>query len=434
MSNVYKRLGELLVSKGLISNLQLSIVLAAQATSNRRIGDILVERGFVTEEQIARCLAEQYGYPLVDPTEAVPQPNALMALPPDQALSMAVLPLAVDDDEFRCALSDPVDIVATDDLAKLLRRRITVMVAPHSRLLSAIRRWYGLDEPVAQELFGELASVPPRFTDAEPRRKFGKICYFDARDRTLDRPVTLASIPKDTPEEKAQFWLVQSAARASSNSICAVHDWFDYLDHRWTVFERLSGETLEHILKTRGPRAVPQAAELLSAIAEGVDASNQAGGWCGLVCPANVLVRRSGAVLVPFTMPSEQYSCPEIQCGEPGSTASDVFALGTLLWETVTGSNPHTGGWAVPSANDDIPPALADVIKKCVAEDPDARYASAIQLATAMRAYNWFAVSAAKTVKDDSQLDREALLDRISVPAKSAPTSFWNRLFGRKAA
>lgn len=434
MSNHYRRLGELLVGNKLITNLQLSIVLAAQATSNRRIGDILVERGFVTEEQIAKCLAEQYSYPLADIENVMPQQAALMALGPDAALSLGVLPIRIEEDEFACAIADPLDIMATDQLQQKLRRRIKVEVAPQSRLQEAIRRWYGLDEPIAQELYSELSHLPARFVDPEPRRRFGTVSFFDARDSILKRPVTLASVPLDTPEARSQFFLVQSAARANSPAVCSIYDWFEFRGHHWAVFDRLHGETLEHILRTRGPRAIPQAADLMATVAQGVDASNQAGGWCGLVCPSNVLIRRSGAVLVPFSTPAEQYSCPEIEAGETGTPASDVYALGTLLWESVIAKNPHENGWALPEATDEIPPALADVIRKCVDPEPSKRYASAIQLSTTMRAYNWFSVGAQATQKTDSQSDRDELLERISGSMEKPQTTIWQRLFGRKAA
>ncbi|HZH98698.1 MAG TPA: hypothetical protein VEX38_06975, partial [Fimbriimonadaceae bacterium] len=92
----FRKLGELLLSSGLITNLQLSIALAAQQTSNRRLGEILVERGFATEDQIASCLAEQYGYPRANLNNVRPQPSALCALKPDVALEHCVLPIRND--------------------------------------------------------------------------------------------------------------------------------------------------------------------------------------------------------------------------------------------------------------------------------------------------------------------------------------------------
>src|SRR5438477_10634976 len=157
MSNQFKRLGELLVSHGLITNLQLSIGLAAQTTSNRRIGDILVERGFVTEEQIARALAEQYGYPLADLSKAHPQPAALIAVGPDNALSLGVLPLRLSEESFECIIADPVDVVSTDQLSHLLRRRVILQIAPKTALLNFIRSTFGLDEPISQEIFAEIS-------------------------------------------------------------------------------------------------------------------------------------------------------------------------------------------------------------------------------------------------------------------------------------
>jgi hypothetical protein len=434
MSQTYKRLGELLVENGLISSLQLSVALAAQATSNRRIGEILVERGFVSEDQIARCLAEQYGYPLADVMTIESTKEALQAVGPDNALAFGVLPLRLTDEEFECVIADPLDVASTDQVSQLLKKRVKVQIAPLSRLQKAIRSAYSLDEPVARDLYADLSALPQRFAQPRPRWRFGTVAYFDAYDETLDRPVTVATVPIGTPDEDAHYWLVRAAARANGMGTCSVHDWFVHGEHNLAVLERLEGETLEHILKTRGARTVPQAADLVATIAQAVDASNQAGGWCGLVCTSNVLVRRGGAILVPITTPPERYSCPEIQEGGQATPASDIFALGTLLWECVTGKQQHIGGWGLPAKSDDsIPPALADIIRQCLEVSPKSRPLSAVQLATAMRSYNWFAFEAGKLKQGDAG-DREALLDEILGDARPQKPNLWSRLFGRRAA
>ncbi|MFX8801564.1 hypothetical protein ABTM62_19830, partial [Acinetobacter baumannii] len=62
----YRRLGELLLDRGAVTYLNLSVALADQKVSKRRLGEILIERGFTPEDEIAACLAQQSGYPQID--------------------------------------------------------------------------------------------------------------------------------------------------------------------------------------------------------------------------------------------------------------------------------------------------------------------------------------------------------------------------------
>ncbi len=440
----YRKLGDLLVAEGLITNLQLSIALAAQQTSSRRIGEILVERGFATEDQIATCLAEQYGYEIVNLDAIKPQANAVCLLKPDVAIEHGVLPLRLNGDDLECVMADPLDVVATDIVASATKKRIIVSIAPRTKLLATIRDLYGLDERFEEGVEG--FSVPSRFGSLRPRRKMGDVLLFDAVDHQLDRKVTMTATKEGSDAERRQRWLVQAAARVPSKWVCSIYDWFEFDGNSWAVFERLEGESLAHVLRTRGPRSLTQATELVSQIAEGVDQLNQAGGRCGLVCPENILVRPGGVLLTPFVQPTVEYSSPEMEMGAAGTHLSDVFALGSLLWECYTGENPHlaeavkTGqrsAWADPLNLDGTTPhALLEVLSNALHKEPEERYPSAILMANTLRAYNWSAVVANQTARTThSAADRDQLLSVIGdQAAQGERPSFWRRLFSRQAA
>jgi serine/threonine protein kinase len=443
--NSYRKLGELLVSSGLITNLQLSIALAAQQTSNRRLGEILVERGFATEEQIAACLAEQYGYPQVDLKTVRPQPSALSALKPDIALEHCVLPIRQDGEELECIIADPVDVVATDAVSQSVRKRLVLRIAPRTQLSNTIRLAYGLDDKGTLDAAADAYRLPGRFGGVRARKKIAEVTLFDAFDHQLERKVTLAATQSMGDSERVQQRLVQAAARVPSKYVCAVYDWFEHDGHCWAVLERLEGESLGHILRTRGPRSVPQSAELIAQIAEGVDALHQAGGFTGLLTPENILVRPGGVLLAPFTKPAAEYEAPEIELGDSGTHLSDVYSLGTILWECATGENPHVAAaadsganhvWAFPAASEELPAALASVLGECLGKEPEERYPSAILLTKALRSYNWHAL-ASKESPDQvtTYKDRERLLEIITVRGgNDQKPSFWQRLFGKRAA
>lgn len=434
----YRKLGDLLLAEGLITPLQLSIGLAAQQTSSRRIGEILVERGFATEDQIAETLAAQYGYPAADLEGARPEANALSLVSADLALEHAVLPMRLDGDALEIAMADPLDVVATDLVAKSSQKRAIVFIAPRTKLLARIREFYGLEERCESTIDG--FPLPARFGSLRPRRKTGEVVLFDAVDLELGRKVTMTAVPSDTPAELEQRWLVQASARVPSKWVCSIFDWFEYEGNSWTVCERLEGESLSHVLRTRGARTLTQATELVAQIAEGVDQLNQHGGRCGLVCPDNVLVRPGGVLLTPFVKPGSEYGCPEMELGVKESLLGDVYALGTLLWECYSGVNPHRAealksgsrsSWADPTdIGDGAPHALVEVLSSCLAKEPAERYGSAILLATTLRAYNWSAVLATQASKVTPVAgDREQLLSVIGEKETHEPKGFWKRLF-----
>ncbi len=439
--NEYRKLGDLLVRQGLLTNLQLSVALSAQQTSNRRLGEILVERGYAGEEQIAGCLAEQYGYPLADLDALHPTAEALELVTSNIALAYCVLPISVDDERFQCALADPIDVITTDLLSQIVRRRLDLQIAPQKALTQAIRQAYRLEQGPATDTSEHVAYVPERYIQPKPRRKLGIATMIDAFDRELDRGVTLLTVPSGSVEEWEQFQLVRSAARAQHKNVCTVYDWIEANGHRWTVVEALEGETLDTMLRTRGPRSVAQAAELVAQIADGLESIGQRGGPSNLVCPGNILVRWTGPLLTPLTKPPAAYGCPEMFAERGGSGSADVFALGTLLWECVTGDNPHASGdgeevwWSEASkAPTRLPAAFRTVLAGCLDADPAKRFTSPFHLANTLRSYNWSALSVTdESTRFDDSGDRDHLLDLLDVESNAKP-SFWDRLFGKRRA
>lgn len=437
----YRRLGEMLVSSGLISNLQLSIALAAQQTSNKRLGEIVVERGFCTEDQIAQCLAEQYGYNHADLATLQVNPGALTLLKADFAIEHCILPVNVTENDVELVVADPSNVVGTDHIALQTKKRLVLQIAPRTALQHKIRDAYGCDNVIdVSTAAPQESTLPPRFGNLRVVRTIGSVTLVDAFDQTLDRKVTLVSSPKGTNSEAAFRARVQSAGRMPSAWVTPVHDWFEYEGNCWAIFGRLDGDSLAQFLKIRGPRSLSQAAELVAQVAEGVHALNQDGGHTGLITPENILINSAGATLVPLVEPREDYSCPEASHGAPRTVHSDVFALGTLLWECLRGQNPHGApsrlSWQTPDPHEtNLPSAMVDVISRCLDKNPENRYASALMLANALRAYNWAVVAqGSREQTSNANADRDQLLSYISSgPKNETKPGFWARLFGRAA-
>lgn len=190
----YKRIGEILLEKGLITKRQFESALQTQLKTGLRFGEILTASGAVTEDQVAECLAEQYDYPVGDPDSIVPEPKALSLVERGFALSRLMLPVAVKNGELECLICDPLDVTFTDSLAQQLRLRIRPIIAPPTKLLRAIERAYGADVHRAQ---AEGASGSEGQTEKSRPNRFAQ----KDRDSLLIDLLTV-----DIPPARKRLW------------------------------------------------------------------------------------------------------------------------------------------------------------------------------------------------------------------------------------
>ncbi len=156
------RLGDLLIQESLLTAAQLTEALADQKSSGRKLGRIFVDRGWVTEVQIAKSLARQLGVPFVDLGTRDIAPEMAALLPEARARRLRALPLESTRTGLRVAMADPSDLMAYDELARLMKRDIEIAVAAETQLLLAIDRAYRSGNAIAglaQELTSELNSV-----------------------------------------------------------------------------------------------------------------------------------------------------------------------------------------------------------------------------------------------------------------------------------
>jgi MSHA biogenesis protein MshE len=163
------RLGDLLIQEALITDTQLHEALAAQKETGRKLGRVFIERGWVTEVQIARAVARQLRAPYIDLTPRNVRPEVARLLPEVQARRLRALPLEDQGHAVRVAMADPTDLAAYDEVTRLLKREIDLVVVAESALLATLDRAYsaGADEMagLARELSGELASVEDEIGD-----------------------------------------------------------------------------------------------------------------------------------------------------------------------------------------------------------------------------------------------------------------------------
>ena len=156
----YQRIGEMLLRKGRITRDQLNTALAHRVGGRRRLGQTLVEMNFASEADITDCLAEQYGFDVIDPSCVAPHPAALELLSDEIALAHTILPLQYSDDCIECVMADPLDFPVTDMISRLSGRRAVLRLAPFSVLMDSIRKAYGIADNRSRD--NRRRRMPPK--------------------------------------------------------------------------------------------------------------------------------------------------------------------------------------------------------------------------------------------------------------------------------
>ncbi len=153
-----RRLGELLLGAGLVSQKQLDEALAEQRGSHQRLGAILVRRGFLTERQMLEVLSQQYGIPTVDLSLVTPDPELLKLVPADVARKYRVLPVERHARSIHLAVPDPTDLSALDAIGFMTGLHVVPRLAELEEIQTTIDRVYESSSPTKADVLDELQS------------------------------------------------------------------------------------------------------------------------------------------------------------------------------------------------------------------------------------------------------------------------------------
>lgn len=240
---------------------------------------------------------------------------------------------------------------------------------------------------------------------------------WQATDRVLGRTVAMKLLSPslaDQPGFERRFREeARNTAMLSHPNIAAVYDYGEDAGASWLVMELVEGKPLSQIIKEDGTIAPRRTAAIIAQAASALQAAHDAGVIHRDVKPANILIRRDGeAKLTDFgiaratdsapitrtgeVMGTAQYISPEQATGKPASPASDLYSLGVVAHEMLTGTRPFDEGSPVATAMAHIhnsPPPLphsvgqplAGVVVACMAKDPQQRPESAAMVASALR-------------------------------------------------
>ena len=259
--------------------------------------------------------------------------------------------------------------------------------------------------------------IQERYRLQAPIGKGGMAEVWCARDERLQRPVAvkfLAPQFRQDPEFLVRFFSeAQSVARLNHPHVVDVLDFGDFEERPYLVMEYVGGGSLADL--TGHPMLPERAAEIVGEAARGAGSAHALGLVHRDIKPANILLTEDGvAKLADFGIASSQtsekltatgqaigsphYISPEQASGLGCSPTSDVYSLGVVLYELLTGRPPfdadnvtaiaiaHVDRAPIPPRQlvADIDPALEELVLRCLSKDPEDRFLDGSALAAAL--------------------------------------------------
>ena len=252
---------------------------------------------------------------------------------------------------------------------------------------------------------------------------------YRARDTRLGRDVAIKVIPARLaadPQRRDRFIReARSISKLSHPHICTLFDIGEQDGADYLVMEYLEGQTLAEAT-ARGPLPLDQLIRYGSQIAEAIGAAHRQGIVHRDLKPGNIMLTKSGVKVLDFGLATStsdattaandateqkplteagavvgtlQYMAPEQLRGADADTRSDIFALGTILYEMATGRRAFEGKSRTSVVSSILetqppsiaqlmpmsPPALDNLVRKCLEKDPDDRLQNASDLGFALR-------------------------------------------------
>ena len=163
-------LGELLLEEGLINAEQLEQALETQRSTGKRIGRVLLDMGAVAQEQLGTMLSQQMGLEFVRLTGMTVRDDLARLLPAAVARRLQVIPIADDDGTLTVAMVDPLDIVAVDDIRRLVGMPVRAVISTLDDFQDAIDR-YPVLEVAVEILLRDLVPAPDEDISLEALRR-----------------------------------------------------------------------------------------------------------------------------------------------------------------------------------------------------------------------------------------------------------------------
>lgn len=296
-----------------------------------------------------------------------------------------------------------------------------------------------MQERAIDDLVG--AVVDERYLVQARLARGGMSTVYLATDQRLERDVALKVMHSHLAEDDSFLnrfsQEAKSAARLSHPHVVGVLDQGHDGSLVYLVMEYVPGRTLRALMEERGPLQPRLALALLDAVIDGLAAAHEAGLVHRDVKPENVLLAEDGRIKVGdfglaravststntgTLIGTVAYIAPELVTGGSADERSDIYSVGIMLYEMLTGHHPYTGDIPIQVAfqhvNSEVPPPseelpglaedLDELVQWCTAQDPEDRPIDAAALLGELRHI--------RTTLSDEELDYDD-----NSPGETAP-------------
>ena len=160
-ATLHKRLGQMLVESGLLSEEQVAQAAREASATGRRLGEYVVEQGLITGEALAMTLSLQLGIPFLDLLRFDIQPEALAALPAEVCREHTLIPVETDGHSLLVTMSDPGNIQFIEELRSMTGMEIRPAVGIPDEIRRAINARYRVSSEIAREVGRVIPAQQP---------------------------------------------------------------------------------------------------------------------------------------------------------------------------------------------------------------------------------------------------------------------------------
>lgn len=160
----YKKIGQLLLEKGLVTEHQIEQALEEQKLTGKLLGRIFVDMGVVKEDDILQLLGSRSGFSVAKLKDMKIPKEVIDKVPASVAKIYTVMPISVEGNQLTIAIADPLNVAAFDDLRFTLGMNIKGVVASDEEIKEQIQKSYGSEGETIQDVlgvFGEKMELVP---------------------------------------------------------------------------------------------------------------------------------------------------------------------------------------------------------------------------------------------------------------------------------